>query len=54
LNNAQRFLRGGSASETAEYMYQEDALQQHGHDYFDKYLDEERTFNIMNDSKLKR
>jgi hypothetical protein len=51
LNNAQRFLRGGSASETAEYTYQEDALQQHAHDYIDRYKDDATNFDIQRDRK---
>jgi hypothetical protein len=39
LNNANRFLRGGDGSDTAEYTYQEDALQQHVHEYYDRYKD---------------
>jgi hypothetical protein len=50
LNNANRFLRGGDGSQTAEYMYQEDALQQHVHDYNDKSKEEIIT-NIWNDGK---
>ena len=50
LNNANRFLRGGSGSETAEYMYQEDALQQHVHDYYDKSREEIMT-GLWDDGK---
>jgi len=40
LNNAERFLRGGSGSDTATYQYQDDALQNHQHEYWDKQMDD--------------
>ncbi len=35
LNNEHYFLRGGSGSETAVYTYEQDALQEHTHWYYD-------------------
>ncbi len=51
MNNAHRFLRGGDGAETVEYTYQEDALQEHFHDYDDKSKDYVNLWSLNPDGK---